>query len=109
MRRTQDPLLLRAPAAPSPTRREAEVAGSVPYGRPRGTLSEHETARDRNDDMPRQLITTDRLTHAVPYHYAAAVTSATLVFSAGACPLDGDGRVVAPGDISDQTRWLRGR
>ncbi len=54
--------------------------------------------------MPRQLIGSDRLTHAVPYHYAAAVTGVTLVFSAGACPLDGDGRVVAAGDIVGQTR-----
>jgi enamine deaminase RidA (YjgF/YER057c/UK114 family) len=27
-----------------------------------------------------------------------------LVFTAGACPLDGDGRVVAPGDIPGQAR-----
>jgi hypothetical protein len=44
--------------------------------------------------MPRQMIGSDRLTHAVPYHYAGAVTGVTLVFSAGACPLDGDGRVI---------------
>jgi enamine deaminase RidA (YjgF/YER057c/UK114 family) len=54
--------------------------------------------------MPRQLIGSDRLTDAVPYHYAAAVTGVTLVFSAGACPLDGDGRVVAAGDIVGQIR-----
>ena len=54
--------------------------------------------------MPRQLIGSDRLTKAAPYHYAAAVTGATIVFSAGACPLDGDGRVVAAGDIMGQTR-----
>jgi enamine deaminase RidA (YjgF/YER057c/UK114 family) len=63
-----------------------------------------ETFRDRNHEMPRQLISSDRLTHAAPYHYMAAVTGATIVFSAGACPLDGDGRVVAAGDITGQTR-----
>lgn len=54
--------------------------------------------------MPRQLISSDRLTHAVPYHYAAAATGKTVVFSAGACPLDRDGRVMNTGDIAGQTR-----
>ena len=57
--------------------------------------------------MPRQLIGSDCLTDAVPYHYATAVTAVTgvrLVFSAGASPLDADGRVVAAGDILGQTR-----
>jgi len=85
-RRAQDSLLIRSAAALSPASREAEVAGAVPYRRQRGTRSEQETARDRNDSMPRQLIGSDRLTHAVPYHYAAAVTGVTFVFSAGAPP-----------------------
>jgi enamine deaminase RidA (YjgF/YER057c/UK114 family) len=54
--------------------------------------------------MTRQLINSERLYRDVPYHYAAAATGETLVFAAGACPLDGDGRVVAPGDIPSQTR-----
>jgi enamine deaminase RidA (YjgF/YER057c/UK114 family) len=54
--------------------------------------------------MTRELINSERLHHDVPYHYAAAATGETLVFTAGACPLDGDGRVVAPGDIPSQTR-----
>ena len=54
--------------------------------------------------MTRQLINSERLHHDVPYHYAAAATGETLVFTAGACPLDGDGRVVAPEDIPSQTR-----
>ena len=62
------------------------------------------TVRDRNDDMPRQLFGSDRLTRAVPYHYTAAGTGEALVFSAGACPLDGDARVVAVGDIQGQAR-----
>lgn len=93
-----------AAAARSRAGREAEVAGTVPYRRQRGTLSEPETARDGNDEMPRQLIGSNRLTHAVPYHHAAAATGVTLVFSAGACPLNADGRVVAAGDIIGQTR-----
>jgi enamine deaminase RidA (YjgF/YER057c/UK114 family) len=54
--------------------------------------------------MTRQLINSERLPHDVPYHCAAAATGETLVFTAGACPLDGDARVVAPGDIPSQTR-----
>jgi enamine deaminase RidA (YjgF/YER057c/UK114 family) len=38
------------------------------------------------------------------YHYTAAATGEALVFTAGACPLDGDGGVVAPGDIPGQAR-----
>ena len=39
----------------------------------------------------------------VPYSYAAVASAGTL-FTAGACPLDEHGEVVAPGDISAQTR-----
>lgn len=38
-----------------------------------------------------------------PYDYAAVVSSGT-VYTAGACPLDADGRVVAPGDHEAQAR-----
>jgi enamine deaminase RidA (YjgF/YER057c/UK114 family) len=54
--------------------------------------------------MTRQLINSDRLHGGVAYHYAAAATGEALVFTAGACPLDGDGGVVAPGDIPGQAR-----
>jgi enamine deaminase RidA (YjgF/YER057c/UK114 family) len=36
----------------------------------------------------------------VPYEYTA--TAHGLVFTAGACPLDAEGRVVAPGDLEAQ-------
>jgi enamine deaminase RidA (YjgF/YER057c/UK114 family) len=35
-----------------------------------------------------------------PYNYSS--TAAGLVFTAGACPLDADGAVVAPGDLEAQ-------
>lgn len=39
------------------------------------------------------------------YAYVSTVEPATrLVFTAGACPLDGDGRTVAPGDHAAQAR-----
>jgi enamine deaminase RidA (YjgF/YER057c/UK114 family) len=49
------------------------------------------------------LIRADGLCPSVPYAYAAtAPENARLVFLAGACPLDTDGRTVAPGDIEAQ-------
>jgi enamine deaminase RidA (YjgF/YER057c/UK114 family) len=39
-----------------------------------------------------------------PYHYAAIASAGRTVFTAGACPLDADGRVAAPGDLAAQTR-----
>jgi enamine deaminase RidA (YjgF/YER057c/UK114 family) len=40
----------------------------------------------------------DGLYDGVPYDYAAVAPAGALLFTAGACPLDGDGRVAAPGD-----------
>lgn len=40
----------------------------------------------------------------VPYAYAATAPGTSLIFTAGACPLDDQGRVVAPGDIAAQMR-----
>ena len=39
-----------------------------------------------------------------PYAYAAVAEGQGLVFTAGACPLDEEGAVVAPGDIPAQTQ-----
>ena len=38
----------------------------------------------------------------VPYEYTSRADG--LVFAAGACPLDADGRTVAPGDLEAQAR-----
>jgi enamine deaminase RidA (YjgF/YER057c/UK114 family) len=40
----------------------------------------------------------------VPYDYAAIAPAGGLVFTAGACPLDSVGGVVAPGDLEAQAR-----
>ncbi|WP_228499279.1 RidA family protein [Nocardioides agariphilus] len=48
-----------------------------------------------------ELLRVPTLTQDVPYAYAA-VTRAGTVYAAGACPLDQDGQVVAPGDIPAQ-------
>lgn len=53
--------------------------------------------------MTHQLLNSDRLHPGVPYHYTASACADQLVFTAGACPLDFDGRVV-PGGITAQTR-----
>jgi enamine deaminase RidA (YjgF/YER057c/UK114 family) len=51
-----------------------------------------------------RLIRSDRLWAGVPYAYAAVGGPAELVFTAGACPLDADGDVVAPGDVQAQAK-----
>ncbi len=50
-----------------------------------------------------RLVQTAGLSTAVPYSYAAvAPPDSALVFLAGACPLDSDGRTVAVGDVAGQ-------
>jgi enamine deaminase RidA (YjgF/YER057c/UK114 family) len=50
------------------------------------------------------LIRSDRLFPGAPYAYASLAHEAGLIFSAGACPLDDEGHVTAPGDIGAQMR-----
>jgi enamine deaminase RidA (YjgF/YER057c/UK114 family) len=54
--------------------------------------------------MDRKLLAVDGLYTDVPYSYAAIVPAAGMVFTAGACPLDESGRIVAPGDVEAQAR-----
>lgn len=37
-----------------------------------------------------------------PYHYATIASAGRMVFAAGACPIDGSGRVADPGDLEAQ-------
>ena len=56
---------------------------------------------------PVQLLRSQSLHAGVPYAYAAlAGPGAALLFTAGACPLDAAGRVVAPGDVTAQARQV---
>jgi enamine deaminase RidA (YjgF/YER057c/UK114 family) len=50
--------------------------------------------------MAVELLRAPALTQDVPYAYAARVGE--LVFTAGACPLDADGRVAHVGDVAGQ-------
>ncbi len=54
--------------------------------------------------MAVELIRSARLFQGVPYAYAATAPGTDLIFTAGACPLGDDGRVVAPGDVVAQAR-----
>lgn len=54
--------------------------------------------------MEVNLIRGSRLFPGAPYAYAATAPQAGLIFTAGACPLDGAGEVTAPGDIPGQAR-----
>ena len=44
----------------------------------------------------------DGLAGGLPYEYAAVAPAGSIIFTAGACPLDADGAVVAPGDVATQ-------
>jgi enamine deaminase RidA (YjgF/YER057c/UK114 family) len=52
--------------------------------------------------MPAQLIRADGLYPGAPYAYAAVAPAGSLVFTAGACPIDADGVVTALGDYVAQ-------
>ncbi|MFI6518140.1 RidA family protein [Spirillospora sp. NPDC050679] len=54
------------------------------------------------------LVRNERLTQAVEYAYAAtaSLAPARAVWTAGACPLDGDGNTVAVGDYAGQARQV---
>jgi enamine deaminase RidA (YjgF/YER057c/UK114 family) len=54
--------------------------------------------------MPSELLRSTRLFPGAPYAYAAAAPGTGVIFTAGACPLDEQGQVVAPGDIAGQMR-----
>ncbi len=55
---------------------------------------------------PVSLIRAAGLDGTVPYAYAAVTAPGSLVFAAGACPLDDEGEVVAPGDVTGQAQQV---
>jgi enamine deaminase RidA (YjgF/YER057c/UK114 family) len=54
--------------------------------------------------MTTHLIRPGSLYDGVEYAYAAVAPPGSLVFTAGACPLDEDGTTVGPGDVRAQAR-----
>jgi enamine deaminase RidA (YjgF/YER057c/UK114 family) len=54
--------------------------------------------------MPAHLVRSDVLYSGVPYAYAAVAPPGSLVFTAGACPIDERGTVTEPDDYAAQTR-----
>ncbi len=59
------------------------------------------------DDGSVTLIHSDELTDIAPYAYAAATPpDRSLVFTAGACPLNEKGETVAPGDLAAQANQV---
>jgi enamine deaminase RidA (YjgF/YER057c/UK114 family) len=53
-----------------------------------------------------RLVRADRLFPGVPYAYASIAPPGALVFTAGACPLDQDERIVGIGDVRAQARQV---
>ena len=59
------------------------------------------------DPRPVELIRSTDLDDRVPYAYAAVAHGVTrLVFTAGACPLDDSGEIVAVGDVAGQAEQV---
>lgn len=56
--------------------------------------------------MTVRLVRSARLWAGVPYAYASVGSPASLVFTAGACPLDPGGDVIGPGDVAAQARQV---
>lgn len=54
--------------------------------------------------MAVQLVRSDRLYGGVPYAYAAVAPPGSLIFTAGACPLDENEVIVGGGDFCAQAR-----
>lgn len=52
------------------------------------------------------LIRPPALTTRVPYAYAAVAGPGRMIFTAGACPLDAEGGIVAVGDVAGQARQV---
>jgi enamine deaminase RidA (YjgF/YER057c/UK114 family) len=52
--------------------------------------------------MTVRLVRSDSLYNSVPYAYASVAPRGSLVFTAGACPLDDEGDVVGVGDVRAQ-------
>ena len=53
-----------------------------------------------------ELVRPPGLTDSAPYAHAAVADPGRMVFTAGACPLDADGRTVAVGDVAGQARQV---
>ncbi|NYD41018.1 RidA family protein [Nocardioides panaciterrulae] len=56
--------------------------------------------------MPVELLRTEALSDRAPYAYAARISGGGVVFTAGACPLDAEGRIGPVGDVAGQARLV---
>jgi enamine deaminase RidA (YjgF/YER057c/UK114 family) len=54
--------------------------------------------------MTINLIRSGSLYAGVPYAYASVAPPGSLIFTAGACPLDANGNIVGAGDVQAQAR-----
>jgi enamine deaminase RidA (YjgF/YER057c/UK114 family) len=62
------------------------------------------TATDMIRSVPARLIRSDRLYPGAPYAYASVAPPGSLIFTAGACPIDDSGQVPAVGNYVAQAR-----
>jgi enamine deaminase RidA (YjgF/YER057c/UK114 family) len=52
--------------------------------------------------MPARLVRSESLYAGAPYAYASVAPPGSLIFTAGACPIDENGKVIAVGDYERQ-------
>src|SRR4051795_2546445 len=82
--------------APSPS-------GSRPWPPPARART---VTNDRRVTSGLELVRPDGRAASAPYAYAAVTDPGRMTFTAGACPLDGDGVTVAVGDVAGQARQV---
>jgi enamine deaminase RidA (YjgF/YER057c/UK114 family) len=98
-------------------RAEHNLAGRMPYPRrlasaltarvEPGRLRDLCQAAAMTTPSPVRLVRSPQLSDQAPYAYAAvAERGSRWVFTAGACPLDEHGAIVAPGDVAAQTEQV---
>jgi len=85
------------------------MRGNLTAGRSSGRPADDSSptvTHDRRVTIGIELVRPDGLAANAPYAYAAVTEPGRMTFTAGACPLDADGSVVAVGDVAGQTRQV---
>jgi enamine deaminase RidA (YjgF/YER057c/UK114 family) len=90
-----------------PSERTSLVAVPGAWELPCGWSGAGASFPDMPSDPAVRLLRSEQLSLGVPYAYAATTDAPPrLVFTAGACPLDPDGKTVAVGDVAGQAEQV---
>ncbi len=94
--------MLPAPTLPALTLPLLTMLAPMLAGRPPKPVCRAGLAAEKIQRMPAHLVRSDTLYAAAPYAYASVAPPGSLIFTAGACPIDENGRVTAEGDYVRQ-------